>query len=141
MSKYAPLESHLRKSGQTHVPMTFKEIEDVIGVRLPDSAFEHRALWSNNSANWVMTKAWLAAGYKTADVDIANRKLVFRRIVPDPSTPETGVSHQSPHGNRPPAGVGNGSFEQVFGALRGTVTVAPDTDLTEPIEEDWDAAG
>ena len=60
ISKYAPLESHLRDSGREHVPMTFEEITRVIGVPLPESALKHRALWSNNPANWVMTKAWLA---------------------------------------------------------------------------------
>ena len=139
MSKYAPLESHLRKSGKVHLPMTFKQIEDVIGTRLPDSAFEHRALWSNNPANWVMTKAWLAAGYKTADVDITNRKLVFRRVAPD-APPETSGSRQTPRGGEPDLDDGTGSFEQIFGALRGTVTITPGTDLTDPVGEDWNAA-
>ena len=35
ISKYAPLESHLRDSGREHVPMTFEEIARVIGVPLP----------------------------------------------------------------------------------------------------------
>lgn len=141
MSKYAPLESHLRKSGQTQVPMTFKQIEEVIGTRLPDSAVEHRAMWSNNPANWVMTKAWLAAGYKTADVDIEKRKLVFRRVAPDAAPPQAGGSRQTPRGGKPDLADGTGSFEQVFGALRGTVTIAPGTDLTDPVGEDWDVAG
>ncbi len=31
-------------------------------------------------------------------------------------------------------------FSLVFGALRGTVTVTPGTDLTSPVGEEWDAA-
>ena len=141
MSKYAPLESHLRESGQTHVPMTFKEIEDVIGTRLPASAFEHRALWSNNPANWVMTKAWLAAGYKTGDVDIPNRKLVFRRVATDVPSPPTRDRRETPRGGEPDLADSTASFTHVFGALRGTVTIAPGTDLTDPVGERWDAAG
>ena len=76
MTKYAPLEEYLRSSGRAtvpmtfgeieNVPMTFGEIENVIGSALPPKASNHRAWWSNNPANNVMTKAWLAAGYESA---------------------------------------------------------------------------
>lgn len=131
-SKYAPLESHLRDSGRALVPMTFGEIEHVIGVRLPPAAFRHRALWSNNPGNWVMTKAWLAAGYETEKVDMRNGKLVFRKA----STPATAPDA----GREPAAAERGGSFEDIFGALKDTVTIAPGTSLTDPIEENWDAA-
>ena len=32
-----------------------------------------------------------------------------------------------------------GSFSRIFGALKGTVMIAPGTDLTDPIGEEWDA--
>ena len=131
-SKYAPLESHLRDSGRALVPMTFGEIEHVIGLRLPPAAFRHRALWSNNPGNWVMTKAWLAAGYETEKVDMQNGTLVFRKASTPAPAPDAG---REPY----PAERG-GSFEDIFGALKGTVTIAPGTNLTDPIEEDWDAS-
>ena len=131
-SKYAPLESHLRDSGRAQVPMTFREIEHVIGTPLPPAAFRHRALWSNNPGNWVMTKAWLAAGYETEKVDMQNGTLVFRQA----STPAP-----APDARREPSPAERGgSFEDVFGALKDTVTIAPGTNLTDPIDEDWDAA-
>lgn len=123
-SKYAPLESHLRDSKQEHVPMTFQQIERVIGAPLPPSAFRDRAMWSNNPANWVMTQYWLAAAYKTEQVDMKNGRLVFRRTAPA----------------APPADAARGSFARSFGALKGTVTIAPGVDLTDPIDADWDAA-
>lgn len=128
-SKYAPLESHLRDSGRERVPMTFREIERVIGVPLPKSALRHRALWSNNPANWVMTNAWLAAGYATEQVDMQNRKLVFRKTVQAPRT-----------AGKAPVGEHRKSFADVFGALKGTVKIAPGTNLTDPVDVDWDAA-
>lgn len=121
--KYTPLESYLRDSGQEHVPITFQQIERIIAASLPPSAFRDRAMWSNNPANWVMTKHWLAAGYRTESVDMKNGRLVFRRA-PD----------------APPADAGGGSFARTFGALKGTVTIAPGTDLTAPIDTDWNAA-
>ena len=131
-SKYTPLESHLRDSGLGQVVMTFDEIERVIGARLPPAALKHRALWSNNSSNWVMTKAWLAAGYETARVDMEKRKLVFRKATPDVPGPDpAGKSFTTER---------NGSFADIFGALKDTITISPGTNLTDPIDDDWNAA-
>ena len=130
-SKYTPLESHLRDSGLAQVAMTFGEIERVIGASLPPAAFKHRALWSNNPSNWVMTKAWLAAGYETEKVDMENRKLVFRKAATD--VPDTDAGE-------PSAAERSGSLADVFGALKDTITIAPGTNLTDPIDEDWNAA-
>lgn len=129
--KYAPLESHLRDSGRTHVPLTFGEIEHIIGAPLPPAAFKHRALWSNNESNWVGTKAWLAAGYVTANVDMDNAKLVFRKS--DPAAPAPIADGDSRAAER------SSSFADVFGALKDTVTITPGTDLTEPVDADWNA--
>ena len=140
MTKYAPLESHLRDSGREDVPMTFKEIEHVIGAQLPPSAFKHRALWSNNPTNHVMTKSWLAAGYKTADVDMATGRVVFRKATPDEPPPENSRGRPALGSDCASTDGRNSVFSHVFGALKGAVTIAPGTDLTDPIGEDWDAA-
>ena len=79
MSKYALLEAHLRKFGGRDVPMTFAEIEEVIGNRLPSSAFKHRPWWSNNRPTASSLHAWLRAGYVSAEVDMAGFRLVFRK--------------------------------------------------------------
>ena len=127
MPKYDPLTHHLRNSGRPYVPMSFEDIEQVIGAELPPRASKQRAWWSNNPTNNVMTMAWLAAGYESVTVDMTNRKLVFRRLAPD-DPPQGPTAHQT------------GSFARVFGALKGTVTTAPGLDLTEPISENWNAA-
>ena len=74
MSKYAPLAAHLREVGQETVPMTFADIERIIGTNLPPSAFKHRPWWSNNHANSVITRSWLEAGYKTQNVDMEGQQ-------------------------------------------------------------------
>ena len=139
MSKYAPLAEHLRGSSQTTVYMTFGEIERVLGTKLPPSAFKHRAWWSNNPTNSVITNAWLEAGYKTANVDMLDRTLEFRRLSSD--APSSGAREprlaQDGRGSSP--GVSGFLFSRVFGALQGTVTILPGTDLTSPVEEEWDA--
>ena len=77
--KYDALGQFLKThAADSTVPLTFAEIEDIIGSKLPPSAYEHRPWWSNNPSNNVMTKVWLAAGFKTEQVDVAGEKLVFR---------------------------------------------------------------
>lgn len=117
--------------------MTFEDIERVIGAELPKSADKHRAYWSNNPTNSVLTCAWLKAGYKSAEVDLAARRLVFRKAKPNATPPRTSGGPQ-PSGNDTASAGRKGSFGQVFGALKGTVTIMPGTDLTDPISEDWD---
>ena len=79
MSKYSALGDYLRQQRRDVVPMTFAEIEKITGGKLPASA-RYRAWWSNNDFNSVLTKVWLEAGFKSEQVDMPTRKLVFRRV-------------------------------------------------------------
>ncbi len=90
MSKYSPLTTFLRRQPGTSFPMTFAEIEKVVGTPLPPSAYKHRPWWSNNTGNSVLTQAWREAGWITSNVDMAGRKLVFRR------TAEGSAAHATP---------------------------------------------
>ncbi len=134
MSKYAPLTTHLRASGQASVPLSFDKIERIIGVKLPPSAFKYRAWWSNNPTNSVITHAWLDAGYKTANVDMSGRKLVFRKSSESELTPEASDERETPNGGDV------AYFSRIYGALQGTVTIHQGTDLTSPVDVEWDAA-
>ena len=138
MTKYAALEDHLRNSGQDEVPMTFSEIERVIGADLPPSAFRHRPWWSNNPSNSSITHSWLKAGYKTEKVDMAEKKLVFVKTAQYPPAPATDA-RELREALEAPAAAAAASFSLVFGALNGTVTIKPGTDLTAPVEADWEA--
>jgi hypothetical protein len=122
MGKYEPLTEFLRKQRMEQVAMTFAEIERVVGFKLPQSARQHRAWWSNNPSNSVMTKAWLDAGFHSEQVDMAGRKLVFSRSSPGP----TGGKGRGSAGPAAPAG------RSLYGWLEGTVRVAPGVDLTQP---------
>lgn len=136
MTKYAELETYLRESGQEMISMTFSDIEKVIGADLPPSAFKHRPWWSNNPSNSVITHSWLKAGYKTENVDMAGKTLDFVKTAQYPPAAETGS-----HVLRDAVPAEAASFSLVFGALKGTVTVKEGTDLTAPVEADWEAAG
>ena len=124
MSKYSPLTDHLKNQKLTTLKMTFSEVEHVLGGKLPSSAQTHRAWWSNNPDNNVMTRAWLDAGFQSEQVDLTGQKLVFRRVSRAglPDQPLAGSAARAV-GSAKPA---------LFGWLRGTVTIAPGTDLTQP---------
>lgn len=117
MGKYEPLGEFLRGQRLDRLPMTFAEIERIVRVKLPPSK-RHRAWWSNNPNNNVMTRQWLEAGYETESVDIAGEKLVFRKLGPP-----------SPVGERHP----------IFGCMKGLFTLAKDYDPTAPTGEDWES--
>jgi len=126
-SKYEPLTSHLRAQRATRVPMSFAEIERVLGTKLPPSASSHRAFWSNNPTNNVMTKAWLEAGFQSEQVDLDGRKLVFKRVTTELRSPTFATN--------PNSEVGASRKLSLFGWLRGTV--ASTGDLTEPADPEW----
>jgi hypothetical protein len=144
MSKYARLGDFLREQGRESVPMTFAEIERIVGVSLPKSQ-KHQAWWSNSTSNNVMTKVWLDAGYRTEQVDIAHGRLVFRRVaaVEGRGAPRTTGMRQEPSMFRSDTHVtppdGKLARHPAFGALKGKFTIAPGTDLTAPVysDEEW----
>ncbi len=125
MSKYEPLHDYLYETEDEAVPMGFSEIEHVLGFGLPPSSRTQRAWWSNNPSNNVMTRAWLDAGFETANVDMEGEKLVFKRVkgktgpVPAAAGPKT--PRRSP----------------LFGALKGLMTIPDDLDLTQPAMPEW----
>ena len=131
MGKYEPLHNFLEGCKTEEVPLTFSEIEGILGAELPPSK-AYPAWWSNNPSNNVMTRAWLAAGYRTERVDVAGEKLVFRRD-------RSGDSRKgSASPTRPPTGEG-GIVSRLQAALAGTVHIAEGVDLTQPTGEVWDA--
>ena len=75
-----------------------------------------------------MTRAWLDAGYESADVNMEGRRLVFRKsdaVGPTPAADRPAPAPGGPDGT---------------GALRGTVRTRPGTDLAAPAGAEWDAA-
>ncbi len=132
MGKYEPLTDFLRRQARDEVRMSFGDIERVIGVKLPQSSTRHRAWWSNNPSNSVMTKAWIDAGFRSEQVDIEGRTLVFRRVSSATGEKPTGVRKASTEDR-------SASHERhpLIGWMKSTVHVAPRVDLTQPADSDW----
>ncbi|CAN5126869.1 hypothetical protein BH10PSE1_BH10PSE1_14490 [soil metagenome] len=134
MSKYEPLTRYLADIDTAEVPMTFAEIEAIIGVPLPASK-QYPAWWSNNPANNVMTKAWLQAGFQTERVEPEKARLVFRRST-TADRPRAGVEEIG----RPAfSGRSKGFLTRIRTEMAGTVTIAEGVDICAPTGEVWDA--
>jgi hypothetical protein len=121
MSKYDALGNYLKHQRRDLVPMTFREIEKITGTKLPASS-RYRAWWSNNDFNSVLTKVWIEAGFKSEQVDMAKRKLLFRRV-------------RKP--NAEAASTSEKPFHPLYGMMQGLVRIMPGIDLTQPADPEW----
>jgi hypothetical protein len=130
MSKYEPLQRFLERQTASEVPLRFAEIENIISAKLPPAAHRHRAWWSNNASNNVMTHSWLAAGYISERVDIAAERVVFRR--------QAGKTPRAPQ-HAPGRSSKGGFLDRIRAQLAGTAKVTDGVDLTRPAGESWDA--
>ncbi len=61
--------------------MTFKEIENIIGESLPESALKYMAWWQNETGSR-HAQVWLEAGWEVEHVDMQAEEVTFRRKVP-----------------------------------------------------------
>jgi hypothetical protein len=122
MGKYEPLTEFLLQQTANEVPMSFAQIERVVGFKLPQVAQRHRAWWSNSLSNNVMTKAWRQAGFRSEQVDMAAGKLVFRRD----------MSIKAQHNL-----VANLGEHPLIGWMEGTAHIPEGVDLTEPADPAW----
>lgn len=67
MSKYDALFSYLSKQTASELTLTFEEIKGILEFRLPRSAYNYPAWWSNSKTkDHSYSHAWQDAGYKTA---------------------------------------------------------------------------
>jgi hypothetical protein len=121
MSKYEPLPQFLASVGGAAHRMSFSEIERILGFKLPKSAYEHEAWWSNNATGHSHSRAWLKLGWRTEAVDLARRKVTFHRAVTAPDA-ELAAPKSDP-----------------WGCMAGTITFMADVDLTAPTGETWNA--
>ena len=120
MSKYEPLPQFLTSRHADSVRLGFGEIEKVLGFKLPKSAYEYEAWWSNNGVGHSHAQAWLTAGWQTENVDLARRQVTFKRATPH--------RDDAPHARRK---------VEPWGCMAGTISIMPGTDLTKPSGETW----
>ena len=101
--------------------MSFSEIERVLGFKLPKSAYQHEAWWSNNATGHSHAK-------RVAQVRLAHRSGRSGAAQGDVSALTAPPLQLTPAPRGDP-----------WGCMAGTVTFMPGVDLTEPNGERWNA--
>jgi len=144
MSIYAKLADILEAQAGDSWKVSFSELERLLDQKLPSSAFKYAGWWSNNPSNNAMTKIWLMAGWRTEKVDVPGQTVVFRRNKP-PAPAYYGrplgfeMAMAGPFETKmakPPVGGRKVRFEELHGAMRGTIRIMPDVDVTAPLDAD-----
>lgn len=79
MSKYRPLKDHLLSYTGNRWSTNFGEIEQILGFKLPASAWQYNAWWSNHLGRPVAGHAWLEAGFRTQGVNPQQGTVTFVR--------------------------------------------------------------
>lgn len=75
--KYDPLFEYLQAQPDTGLlELSFAEVEEILGRRLPSSALTTRAWWANSPTT--QGAVWQKAGWLVDDVDFENKVVVFR---------------------------------------------------------------
>ena len=86
-SKYEPLSEFLM-SQQVPITVSFEKIEDVLGFKLPNSAFTHSAWWANSDAK-PQGRAWGKVGLAATRLRLGSREVTFARTDTTEDKPET----------------------------------------------------
>ena len=99
---YYPLREFFRLCSRSPVTLTFSDIEEIIGDRLDWEAYFCEAWWFDEAAGmtsalwelefpfhaitpsdreYCISSAWLSQGYRIMRLRLADRRIVFRRVV------------------------------------------------------------
>ncbi len=77
MSKYDPLRVFLEQQNKPYIRLSFRDVERIVGSRLPRSAYTYRAWWANDRIHTQALNGWLAAGYRVGYVDLKREIVEF----------------------------------------------------------------
>ena len=73
--KYQNLTFHLANLDEEVWEASLDEIQGILGIPLPESAFQYPAWWANQGR--AQSRAWEGAAWKTKHVDLKNGKVTF----------------------------------------------------------------
>ncbi len=104
MSKYDPLYDYLISLKKDEWRASFAQIEEILGFPLPKSAYEYQAWWANErSEKKDHKRTWLAAGWRTANLNLTGRTVEFVRDRLRASIPKQRAAAALPKPLPPPA--------------------------------------
>jgi len=82
-SKYTYLREYLASKANfsERIRLSFRRIEEIMGDRLPQSAFNDPKWWSNRPGR-SHSESWLSVGWMVEEINLEKREVIFRRIKP-----------------------------------------------------------
>lgn len=84
-SKYDPLYHYLRGQADVAVRLSFRRIEDILGLKLPPSARQYHHWWANDTTgNHSQSASWLRAGRRVTQLDLIEQRVIFIAAERDP---------------------------------------------------------
>jgi len=69
-NKYYPLKDYLNNSEKNIEILTYQELENILGFKLPVSAYKYRSWWGNTKTSNSQAKSWMEAGWKVNYVEL-----------------------------------------------------------------------
>jgi len=81
-SRYVPLADWLQSQpgNVDQLKLSFAQIEQIIGGDLPNSAYNHRAWWANDSVAHYHSRLWLEVGWRRSYLNMSGKHATFVRI-------------------------------------------------------------
>ena len=76
--KYRYLSDYLLENNEALVKLSFREIEDILKIKLPDSALTHRTFWANTTSHSIAL-SWLSVNYCVTEVNLENQYVFFEK--------------------------------------------------------------
>ena len=81
---YATLQNWLKTQAieerkLSDIQVAFQDIEALLPEPLPSTAHEHESWWSNDYLSHPQSLAWLRAGWRVRDVNLAAGEVTFQR--------------------------------------------------------------
>ena len=77
-SKYKPLAEYLFEKNEKRVSLTYREIESILGCKLPKTAYSYPPSFWANTETHSYSSAWMKIGYK-ARIKIAEKTVIFEK--------------------------------------------------------------
>lgn len=79
-SKYMKLSVYLAKRPKAlkEITLSFHKIEEIIGEKLPESAYRRKSWWSNVRGR-MPSEAWMTVGWTVKEVNVEEGKVTFIR--------------------------------------------------------------
>ena len=77
--KFSRFTDYLRNTDSDFLTLSFSQIEEILGFKLPPSAYLYEAQWANTESH-SLSMSWILAGFHSCRLDLAKQNISFSRV-------------------------------------------------------------